>query len=121
MLSDVLVSTFLLASVFIASIIALSGIYLPRDNVYYLVGRSPGKEFMDRIESTARSVGCVLGVHDLRAEYIGPNVVHTGFHIVVARGTSVERADMIAEEVEERASRERGRRRRVIHIDPAES
>jgi len=23
----------------------------------------------------------VLGVHDLKAEYVGPNVVHTGFHI----------------------------------------
>lgn len=87
------------ASTIVATVIAFSGVYLFKDNVHYLVGRAPDKQFMEKIESTAKSVKGVLGVHDLKAEYIGPNVIHTGFHIEVAKGMSIEEADRIAEEV----------------------
>lgn len=65
------------------------------------------------------SVKGVLGVHDLKAEYIGPNVVHTGFHIEVAKGTPIEEADRIAEEVQKKVSHETGCQHCVIHVDPA--
>jgi len=61
----------------------------------------------------------VLGVHELKAEYVGPNVVHTGFHIEVAKGTPIEEADRIAEEVQEKVSRETGCEHCVIHVEPA--
>jgi len=70
-----------LASVFVAIVIAFSGVYLFKDNVHYLVGRAPSRDFIGKVESTVKSVKGVLGVHDLKAEYVGPNVVHTGFHI----------------------------------------
>jgi len=108
-----------LASVFVAIVIAFGGLYLFKDNVHYLVGRAPSREFMEKVESIAKSVEGVLGVHDLKAEYVGPNVVHTGFHIEVAKGTSIEEADRIAEEVKERVSRETGCQHCVIHVDPA--
>jgi len=107
-----------LASIFVATVIAFSGLYLFKDNVHYLVGRAPSKQFMEKVESTAKSVEGVLGVHDLKAEYVGPNVVHTGFHIEVAKGTPIEEADRIAEEVRERISRETGCQHCVIHVDP---
>lgn len=107
------------ASTFVAAIIALSGIYLFKDNVQYLVGKAPTKEFMEKIESTAKSVKGVLGVHDLKAEYVGPNMVHTGFHIEVAKGTTIEEADRIAEEVHKKVSRETGCKYCVIHVDPS--
>ena len=110
-----------LASVFVATVIVFSGLYLFKDNVHYLLGRAPSREFMERVESTAKSVKGVLGVHDLKAEYIGPNIIHTGFHIEVAKGTLIEEADKIAEEVEERVSRETGCQHCVIHVDPANS
>ncbi len=69
------------------------------------------------MESPARSVEGVLGVHDLRAEYIGPDTVHAGMHIVVRRGLPIEEADRIAEEVRERMQRETGCRHCVIHVD----
>jgi len=109
-----------LASIFVATVIAIGGLYLFKDNVHYLVGRAPGMEFVEKVESTAKSVKGVLGVHDLRAEYVGPNVVHTGFHIEVAKGTPIEEADRIAHEVENRVSRETGCQHCVIHVDPAE-
>jgi len=76
---------------------------------------------MEKVESTAMSLRGVLGVHDLKAEYVGPNVVHTGFHIEVARGTPIEEADRIAEEVNEKVSRQTGCEHCVIHVDPANS
>jgi len=108
-----------LASVFVATVIAFSGLYLLKDNVHYLVGRAPSRQFMEKVEATAKSVKGVLGVHDLKAEYVGPNVVHTGFHIEVAKGTPIEEADRIAEEVRERVGRETGCQHCVIHVDPA--
>jgi len=108
-----------ITSIFVATVIAMSGLYLFKDNVHYLVGRAPSRQFMEKVESTANSVVGVLGVHDLKAEYVGPNVVHTGFHVEVARGTPIEEADRIAEEVRERVSRETGCQHCVIHVDPA--
>jgi len=107
-----------LASTIVAIIIAISGLYLFKDNVHYLLGKAPSKEFMERIESVANSVEGVLGVHDLKAEYVGPNIIHTGFHIDVAKGTPIEEADRIAHEVEERVSQETDCQHCVIHVDP---
>lgn len=107
------------ASAIVATFIAFSGVYLFKDNVHYLVGRAPNKQFMEKVESTARSVKGVLGVHDLMAEYVGPNIVHAGLHIEVAKGMSIEEANRIAEEVKERVSQETGCQHCVIHVDPA--
>lgn len=46
-----------------------------------------------------RTLKLVVGVHDLRAEYIGPGTVHTGMHTEVRWGSPFEEADRIAEEV----------------------
>jgi len=108
-----------LASIFVATVIALGGLYLFKDNVHYLVGRAPSRQFMEKVEAIAKSVKGVLGVHDLKAEYVGPDIVHTGFHIEVAKGTPIEEADRIAEEVKERVSLETGCQHCVIHVDPA--
>jgi len=108
-----------LASMFVASVIALGGLYLFKDNVHYLLGRAPSKQFMEKVESIAKAVEGVLGVHDLRAEYVGPNLVHAGFHIEVAKGTPIEEAHRIAEEVNKRVARETGCQHCVIHVEPA--
>lgn len=108
-------------SVIIGMIIVFGGLYLLKDNVHYLVGRAPSKEFLDRLELTAKSVKGVLGVHDLKAEYVGPNIVHAGFHIKVARGTPIEEADRISHEVEERVGRDSGCQHCVIHVEAADN
>lgn len=108
------------ASIIVAIVIAFGGLFLFKENFHYLVGRSPSSQFMEKVESIAKKVKGVLGVHDLKAEYVGPNVVHTGFHIEVAKGTPIEEADRIAEEVKERVSRETGCKHCVIHVDPAQ-
>lgn len=107
-----------IVAVFVASIIAISGVYLLKDNVNYLIGRAPSKEFLEKVNATAMSVTGVLGIHDLKSEFVGPNIVHAGFHLEVARGTPIEEADRIAEEVQEKVGRETGCQYCVIHVDP---
>jgi len=60
-----------LASTIVATVIAISGLYLLKDNVHYLLGRAPSREFVEKVESIAKSVKGVLGLHDLKAEYVG--------------------------------------------------
>ena len=110
-----------IATIIVATIIAINAIGLFRENLCFLMGRSPGPEFLEKVESQARSVEGVLDVHDLRAEYIGPDTVHAGMHIAVQRGLPIEEADRIAEEVRERVQQETGCRHCVIHVDATET
>jgi ferrous-iron efflux pump FieF len=109
-----------IASIVVATIIAWNAIKLFRENASLLLGRAPGPEFQARVEQEARSVPGVLGVHDYRAEYIGPDVVHAGIHIEVSRGLPIEEADRIAEEVERRIHQGTSAGYCVIHVDAAE-
>ena len=85
----------------------------------FLLGQSPGAEYLAKLETSARSVPGVLGVHDVRAEYVGPDVVHAGLHIEVQRGTPIEEADRIAQEVKQRVHGSVDAGFCVIHVDPA--
>jgi cation diffusion facilitator family transporter len=107
-----------IAAIVVATIIATKAIGLFRENVCFLLGRSLGPEFLARMGGLAKSVPGVLSVHDLRAEYIGPDTVHAGMHIVVQRGISIEEADRIAEEVRERVHQGTNGRYCIIHVDP---
>ena len=109
-----------IASLVVATIIAWNAIKLFRENASFLLGRSPGPEFQAQAERVAQSVPGVLGVHDYRAEYVGPDVVHAGMHIEVSRGLPIEEADRIAEEVKRRIHEDTEAGYCVIHVDAAE-
>lgn len=106
-----------LASIIVATVIAVNAIGLFRENLSFLLGRSPGPEMLAKIENVARSVKGVLGVHELRAEYVGPDSLHVGMHIEVQRGLPIEEADRIAREVREEVHRTVEGRYCVIHVD----
>jgi hypothetical protein len=55
-----------IAAMIVATIIALNAIGLFRDNLSFLLGRSPGPEYLAEVEKVARSVQGVLEVRDLR-------------------------------------------------------
>ncbi|HEU5102345.1 MAG TPA: cation transporter dimerization domain-containing protein [Roseiflexaceae bacterium] len=107
-------------SIVVATIIAYNGIRLFWENLCFLLGRSPGADELAQLERLARSVPGVIGVHDLRAEYIGPDTVHAGMHIVVARGLPIEQAEQIAEQVRVRVHQGAEMGFCVIHVDAAE-
>lgn len=107
------------AAIVVATIIGVNGIRLFKENLCVLMGRSPGPDFLARVESLARSVQGVRGIHDLRAQFIGPDTVQAGMHIEVQRGLPIEEADRIAEQVRERVHGATGCSYCVIHVDPA--
>ena len=97
-----------IATMVVATIIAVNAIGLFRDNLSLLLGRSPGPEFISRVESEALSVPGVLGVNNIRAETVGPEMVNVSFHIQVSPSLTVAEADAIVEAVRVR-----------VHQDPA--
>lgn len=88
-----------LSAVVVATIIAVAGVGLFRENLSYLVGRSPGAEYLQNAEKLALNVHGVLGVHALRGQMIGPDSVHLEVHVEVEPELSVFRANVIAHEV----------------------
>lgn len=108
-----------LAAILVATLITFNAIGLFRENLSFLLGRSPGLEFLAKVRDLALSVSGVLGVHDLRAEYIGPETVHAGMHIEVQRGLPIEKANRIADEVLQRLHDDADSGYCVIHVDPA--
>ena len=52
---------------------------------------------MQRIKTVALETRGVLGVHDLRAEYVGLESIHADLHIEVQSGLPVEDAALIAD------------------------
>jgi cation diffusion facilitator family transporter len=91
-----------ISAIVVATVIAFNGIKLFRENLSFLLGRSPGREYLDGIRATALSVKGVRGVHDLRAEVVGNGRTHVVMHILVPKRITVEKADAITAEVHRR-------------------
>jgi len=109
-----------ISTIIVATIIAINAIILFVENLSFLLGRSPGADILARFVEIARSVPGVMDVHDLRAEYIGPDAIHTDMHIRVKRGQTIEDAHGIADEVYRKVEKEAGCPYCVIHIDPTQ-
>lgn len=110
-----------IASLVVGGLIALNAVRLMRENSSFLLGRSPGPAFLAEVEGLALSVDGVLGVHQLRAEQVGPEAVHVSMHITVRRGTPIEDADQVAQSVARLVHQKATPGYCVIHVDPAKS
>ena len=108
-----------IAAIVVATIIAYGAVGLLRENVSVLLGASPDAETLRRIREIARSVDGVLGVHDLRAEYVGPDSLHADFHIEVAPDRTVVQANDIVREVHRRVRDQADCEFCYVHVDPA--
>jgi len=107
-----------IATIFVATIIAINAIGLFRQNLSFLLGRAPEPQLMGAIRQAALSTPGVLSVHNLRAEMIGPEAVHTTLHIEIRRGTPIEQADVIASEVKARVHKLTDTGYCIVHVDP---
>lgn len=107
-----------ISALVVAAIIGINGASLFRENLSYLVGRTPGAETMQQLEQSIRAVDGVRDLHRLRAQLIGPDSIHAEVHINVARGISIEEADEIGKRVTRRVADEIGCSQLAIHIDP---
>ncbi len=70
------------------------------------------------LEDTARSVDGVTGIHGLRAEYIGPGVIHADIHIEVSSTLTLVQAHDIAKRVDAVMEPVLGSGICEVHVDP---
>lgn len=108
-----------IAAIVVATIIAANAIILFRDSANFLLGKSPGPEFLAEMERTARSVPGVVNLRGVRAEYVGPDTVHAGMQIEVAPNITVEEGARITAEVRRRVHERIRPGYCYIEIDPA--
>jgi cation diffusion facilitator family transporter len=106
-----------IAAIVVATIIVINAAGLFRENFSVLVGRSPGDDYLRKVKQLALSVPGVLGVHEVRAEYIGSETVHAEMHIEVQRGLSVGEGNRIADEVQRHIYTQAEGAYCMIHVD----
>ncbi|USS40277.1 cation diffusion facilitator family transporter [Thermococcus aggregans] len=90
-----------LAGLIVALMIGKAAVEIVLRNVHYLTGTSPPFELCEKIKKTALEVEGVIGVHDLRAHYVGPKL-HVELHIEVPPHLTLKEAHDISEEVKKR-------------------
>ncbi len=85
-------------------------------NVKYLTGSSPGRDVRDEIIRKATSVNGVVGVHDIRAHYVGTKL-HVELHIEVSPGMDLKTAHDISESVKKAVESIEGVELAFVHVD----
>lgn len=106
-----------LAAIAVATIIAVNAVGLFRENLSFLLGRAPSEETQACLKAAALSVPGVLSVHDLCAEYIGPDVLHADLHIEVDPALRVAEAHEIARKVDALLEPLMGNGMCQVHVD----
>lgn len=81
--------------------ILVSGAQIGLQNTGYLLGKSPSKDFSDRVRSVSLSVDGVTGVNDVRAHFVG-DIVQVEVHIEVPGDMNVRTAHDIGMDVQNR-------------------
>ena len=105
-----------LAGFIVALFIGKVAIEIILQNVNYLTGTSPPFEVCEKIKETALSVNNVVGVHDLRAHYVGPKL-HVELHIEVPPNLTLKEAHDVSEEVKKRIEKLDEVERAFVHVD----
>jgi len=81
--------------------ILASGVSIGLENSGYLLGKSPSKEFLERIRNLALSVQGVRGVNEVRAHFLG-DLLQVEVHIEVPADMDIKTAHDLGNEVEEK-------------------
>jgi ferrous-iron efflux pump FieF len=108
-----------LAAIAVATIIAINAVGLFRENLSMLIGRSPDRAYMNNVKKLALAVEGVQEVHNLQAEYIGPDQIHMILHIRLDPRMPVVEANRIAEKVERAVQQiDKNPEFCTVHVDP---
>ncbi len=86
-------------TIFIALLICRNGYRLFKENVSYLLGKSPSGEFYERVVRIVKEFPEVLDVHDVIAIYIGENALHVDMHVTVREDMTVKEADELTKKI----------------------
>lgn len=88
-----------------------------RQNIDYLMGKSPGQELVDRIRRTTLGIPGVRGVHDVRAHYVGHRI-HAEVHVEVDQELTTRKSHDMGGKARAAIEGLPGVDRAFIHVDP---
>lgn len=91
-----------IATMIVATIIAINAVGIFRENLGLVMGKSPDPTYLEKIRQVAASTDGVLEVAGLMAEYIGPDSIHVDLEIKVAPGITIEQANEVVSKVRQR-------------------
>jgi ferrous-iron efflux pump FieF len=107
-----------IATIIVATIIAINALGVFRENLGLVLGKSPGDDYIEKVRQLALSVKGVKGVVGPWAEYVGPESIHVDLQIKVSRGISIETANNIARTVRQRVQAEINCLYCSVHAEP---
>jgi cation diffusion facilitator family transporter len=107
-----------IATIIVATIIAINAIGVFRDNLGLVLGKSPDSDYIEKVRQLALSTAGVLGVVGPWAEYIGPDTIHVDLQIKVAPGITIDTANATARVVRQRVQTEMNCLYCSVHPEP---
>ncbi|MGF7117975.1 cation diffusion facilitator family transporter [Methanobacterium oryzae] len=90
-----------IVAIFIAIMVLKTAFDVGRENINNILGTIPSKEILDNIKECSFLVKGVLGIHNVRINYLGP-YASVELHITVAEDLSLKEAHEIAHNVEKK-------------------
>ncbi len=106
-----------IAATLISFWIIYSGYKIGVQNIDYLMGRQPDSGIMEEIKKKACAVSGVVGIHDVRAHYVG-NYIHVEIHVSLDRELTMIQAHDIGKNVQRAVESLNGIHKTFVHIDP---
>lgn len=105
------------AAILISFWIIYSGYRIGTQNIDYLMGKQPEAAIMDEIKKKAVAVSGVVGIHDVRAHYVG-NFIHVEIHISLSQHLTMVQAHDIGKNVQKEIECIKSIHKAFVHIDP---
>jgi cation diffusion facilitator family transporter len=105
-----------IAGIIVALMIAKVAFDICLTNIHYLTGRSPPKKFFELVKKEALTVDKVIGVHDIKAHYVGPRI-HVELHVEVPSNISAKEMHDIEVAVKNRLESLDSIERAYVHVD----
>jgi cation diffusion facilitator family transporter len=106
-----------IAGVLISFYIIYSGYEVGMENIGYIMGKAPAREFFDKIIRISSSISGVRGLNDIRAHMLGTQV-QCEIHIYVDPRISIKKAHDIGNSVRHAVEDLPEVENAFIHIDP---
>lgn len=106
-----------IAATLISFWIIYSGYKIGIQNIDYLMGKQPESGIMEEIRKKACAVSGVVGIHDVRAHYVG-NYIHVEIHVSLDQYLTMIQAHNIGKNVQKEVEGIEGIHKAFVHIDP---
>jgi cation diffusion facilitator family transporter len=106
-----------LAGIVVGAWIVFGGYRFGRQNIDYLMGKSPTPELLDHVRRSAVGVRGVKGVHDVRGHYVGHRI-HVEVHIEVDQELRTRQSHDVGGMVRSAIEGHSAIDRAFVHVDP---